>query len=270
MNKKISLGILFVVCILGISMISAGWFTGNVITGNVKNSSSYHSADYNHDWKISGTEYNRVASYWRAGNYYCNSKGYDGYASGKGSHNCSYHSADYNKDWKISNSEYLRVKVYFKDSQGYYINKEGFDGFAACNSCSGKCQNGVCVPKHTCTDSDGGLNYGVKGNISESAIGGSILFKDNCSLIQGKNLLNEMYCTNEGQLGSLKVYDCSLEGKVCQDGACVSSSSGEVTYPAIGRYFHPADTNKDWKISMGEYASYKSLIGVENCNQDHL
>ncbi len=85
-----------------------------------------------------------------------------------------------------------------------------------------------------------------------------------------KNVLNEMYCTNEGQLGSLKVYDCSLEGKVCQDGACVSSSSGEVTYPAIGRYFHPADTNKDWKISMGEYASYKSLIGVENCNQDHL
>ncbi len=43
MNKKISLGILFVVGILGISLISTGWFTGNAVS---QSGSAYAEGKY--------------------------------------------------------------------------------------------------------------------------------------------------------------------------------------------------------------------------------
>jgi hypothetical protein len=106
---------------------------------------SFHSADYNQDWKIDATEFNRVQAHWRAGEYHVDSSGSDGYAPGSGSHDGSFHSADYNNDWEIDNSEKLRVEVYWKDPLGYVINSEGFDGFAACSSCSNGCEGGACI-----------------------------------------------------------------------------------------------------------------------------
>ncbi len=67
--------------------------------------SHYHSADYDKNWIINGTEMNRVLSYWRAGAYYVNAGGSDGYAAGVGSHAGTPHSADTNGDWVIDTAE---------------------------------------------------------------------------------------------------------------------------------------------------------------------
>ena len=95
----------------------------------------YHSADYNHDWKIDNTEYNRVLAYWRAGGYHPDPSGLDGFAAGfdansQNSKCPTYHSADYNHDWKIDNTEYNRVLAYWR-AGGYHPDPYGLDGFAA-------------------------------------------------------------------------------------------------------------------------------------------
>jgi CSLREA domain-containing protein len=56
-----------------------GYAPGSGSTG----SAPRHSADYREPyWVIDGTELNRVLSYWRAGSYYANAQGADGYAPG--------------------------------------------------------------------------------------------------------------------------------------------------------------------------------------------
>jgi len=52
--------------------------------------------------------------------------------------------------------------------------------------------------------------------------------------------------------------------------ASITGNVIKLNQDRYGKYYHPADTNKDWKISMAEYISYKSSIGAKNCNQDHL
>lgn len=82
-----------------------------------------------------------------------------------------------------------------------------------------------------CTDSDGGLNYYVKGEVYYQ----NQLFIDGC-LQTGGDLANpilsgevvEQYCL-DGKLES-KNYMCP---NGCKDGACIKSSSTEVTYQGV-------------------------------------
>ncbi len=73
----------------------------------------------------------------------------------------------------------------------------------------------------SCTDSDGGLNYGVRGTVNF----GDFSFGDQCGMhfdnnpSDNPNLLNEKYCS--GEMPAESLFDCSVEGKVCEDGACV-------------------------------------------------
>ncbi len=82
----------------------------------------------------------------------------------------------------------------------------------------------VCSRNIICSDSDGGLNYYLKGNVSGN-IGsgypdGLAFYPDLC--LNSTSLI-ERYCTTSFTNFSFG-YTCSSEGKVCQDGACVSVS----------------------------------------------
>jgi len=95
----------------------------------------YHSADYRLPyWVIDGTEVNRVLAYWRAGDYYVEPMGHDGYAPGAGSTAGHRHAADYLvPHWEIGGSEANRALAYWRDG-GYRVDASGDDGYAAASS----------------------------------------------------------------------------------------------------------------------------------------
>lgn len=67
----------------------------------------------------------------------------------------------------------------------------------------------------SCTDTDGGLKYNVKGTISGYYRNQAYTYTDSCT----GDLLTEYYCltTNYGY----QYYNCLYAGKKCIDGACV-------------------------------------------------
>ncbi|MEK6982076.1 MAG: hypothetical protein AABX38_04055 [Candidatus Micrarchaeota archaeon] len=71
-----------------------------------------------------------------------------------------------------------------------------------------------------CTDSDGGINYAVKGTAKR----GSELGTDYCFSSSSK-IVREYYCTSNGAIGSQN-YTCS---NICSDGKCSSSSTSSVS-----------------------------------------
>ncbi|MDP2947380.1 MAG: hypothetical protein Q8N88_04655, partial [Nanoarchaeota archaeon] len=93
--------------------------------------------------------------------------------------------------------------------------------------CSNGCSDGACLEENqtaSCTDSDGGLNYYVKGNTTNvKHLGGNWDEEDKCE----GNLLNEYYCeitSFEGSIlnqGRVEVYQCS---NGCSDGACLEEN----------------------------------------------
>jgi len=88
-------------------------------------------------------------------------------------------------------------------------------------SCPNGCSNGACAqpPYITCTDSDGGQNYSVKGTVSR--VGYTSNFVDNCS---DQHTLTEYYCNNVNT-PSIKSYVCPNN---CVDGACVTTCGNGV------------------------------------------
>ena len=78
-----------------------------------------------------------------------------------------------------------------------------------------QCTNGACVSTASCSDSDGGLNYDLKGTCNN---GTSV--QDYCS---GTNTLKEYRCIERDCM--ISSYDCSSVGKVCSDGVCISGSN---------------------------------------------
>lgn len=78
---------------------------------------------------------------------------------------------------------------------------------------------GMAIAQPNCTDSDGGLNYGVKGTVIYNLNGDVV--NDYC---HANGNLIENYCGDTGILGGYP-YDCSREGKICVDGACVANTT---------------------------------------------
>ncbi len=82
-------------------------------------------------------------------------------------------------------------------------------------SCSKGCSNGACIgegiERPSCTDSDGGKDFFVKGTIKDNSgeINEDFCFNDND--------LNEYYCISDGTKGGI-YYPCP---NGCEDGACV-------------------------------------------------
>ena len=90
--------------------------------------------------------------------------------------------------------------------------------------CDYKCEDGACIPKPEpkCTDSDGGMDYSVKGKvIVENIIGNSGEFEDEC--LDSERVM-ENYCgPGEGRYEGLEVakatiYTCP---NGCSNGVCI-------------------------------------------------
>lgn len=125
-KKVFNFGAIALIVLFSVGFVSAGWFSDlfglgnkNTITGNVINSygnntispaGNYHPADTNQDFIVSGSEYNRILGFLRAGVYYCNPEGVDGYAIVVGNRDCGCHGSDLDCDWKISQEEADNVK----------------------------------------------------------------------------------------------------------------------------------------------------------------
>ena len=91
-------------------------------------------------------------------------------------------------------------------------------------SCDYLCEEGACIlkPKPKCTDTDEGIDYGIKGKvITENIPGNSGEFEDKC--LDSEELM-ENYCgSGEGYYEGLEVakvtmYKCPNR---CQDGVCI-------------------------------------------------
>ncbi len=116
--------------------------------------------------------------------------------------------------------------------------------------CPNGCSNGACVntttpvQNVTCTDSDGGLNYYVKGNITATGGSFSVPYQDydKCGPMFGDvvqpNVLNEHFCMTGGPNNEL--YTCP---NGCVDGACVNASAPVEPTPSCGENYKIRATN---------------------------
>ena len=130
------------------------------------------------------------------------------------------------------------------------------------------CNNGACVKSTntttnaTCTDSDGGLNYYVKGNVS---IGSSTVSVDFC---HGDGItLDEEYCYNSTNSGS-KEYICP---NGCSNGACVQSTTNQTANYIIERnidnfVFTRTSFMSDWSLNSCEFFEFDN--GIESLPSD--
>jgi len=124
-------------------------------------------------------------------------------------------------------------------------------------TCPNGCKDGSCVggEETTCTDSDGGLNYWVKGKIY---VNGEYHNEDKCTSPYDGSL-NEWYC--DGGMQNVKNYKC-LYG--CLDGACVQGQPkvSEVSFTPAS----PVDSLE--RISSVGVGEPFALYGVINYGPD--
>jgi len=101
-----------------------------------------HSADFQAaTFFVDGTEINRPLAYWRAGGYFREPLGADGFAPTNaplaGSTNLGLHSADFQgPPWVIDGTELNRVLAYWR-AGGYELNAQGLDGYAPLGTSAG-------------------------------------------------------------------------------------------------------------------------------------
>lgn len=111
-------------------------------------------------------------------------------------------------------------------------------------------ENGACKSAQTtvCTDSDGGLDYSVKGDVS---LNGVYLDSDWCIETNDGSLLNEKYCINNSVSGT-KYYFCP---HICSGGACIekpicTDSDGGNDYYTKGTVVNfPPENTSSWTDS---------------------
>ena len=89
---------------------------------------------------------------------------------------------------------------------------------------NGDCRDNYCHPEEieevTCSDTDSGINYGIKGTVTSNYIGGTDRsWYDYCS----GNTLNEYYCTSDNEVGQDSTHYCPYG---CSNGVCLSSTLG--------------------------------------------
>jgi hypothetical protein len=88
------------------------------------------------------------------------------------------------------------------------------------------CSSGSCVTAPTCTDSDGGKNYEIRGSISPAGI------FDTCNAISPA-YVTEFYCDANSANGySSENHYCGT-GNTCEDGACIPYTASETCSDGI-------------------------------------
>jgi hypothetical protein len=137
------------------------------------------------------------------------------------------------------------IVEYYCGSNNRCTTKNNYCSLLGYRSCSnGACNNGTnSTVNATCTDTDGGNNPYLKG----TAVKGTQSNVDYCS---NSNLLIEQYCLNNNLAAT--TVTCSLYGKVCSNGACVTGNNNTVTTTTM----YPTTT-----LPINN-SSYRSLLGV--------
>lgn len=127
---------------------SEGEGEGNLLDGEIQEGSvegdmssdgegepicTYHSADYNKNWRIELQELLRVIQFFNSFGYHCQPGTEDGYAPGTGATNCKPHDSDFYQgvSWSIELQELLRLIQFFNFTGSYYhCDPNTEDGFA--------------------------------------------------------------------------------------------------------------------------------------------
>lgn len=131
----------------------------------------------------------------------------------------------------------------------------------------------------TCSDSDGGRNYGLRGTTTgQTFTGGIHTINDGCIISDSINdsinngWLRETYC--DGNIANFDDYDCSAEGKICQDGACVipptpTCGDGIINQESEecddGNIFNNDDCNNLCKLSQCSVTIGNSIYTLNPC-----
>jgi eight-cysteine-cluster-containing protein len=87
--------------------------------------------------------------------------------------------------------------------------------------CPYGCSDGVCLKQQTaptCTDTDGGYGFTVKGIVSGYQNGYPYSYTDSCN---STTLLNEWYCS--GTTPQVYQYSCAMSSTTCSNGACAQT-----------------------------------------------
>ncbi|MDD5193538.1 MAG: LamG domain-containing protein [Candidatus Nanoarchaeia archaeon] len=118
--------------------------------------------------------------------------------------------------------------------------------------CPNGCSDGACISEPTCTDSDGGQDYYVKGTVSY----GNWSKTDRCGLYDDNPSndstdLNEFYCRSDGEPVE-EVYKCP---NGCSDGKCLTPQP-EVCPVLINRVKNPTDFVEGYR---GYKLNYNSI-----------
>ncbi len=108
---------------------------------------------------------------------------------------------------------------------GYYDSDPCLEWSSVTSCPSGQtCSNGQCVVP-PCTDTDGGINYFVRGTTSNA----NTSFTDQCS----GSYLYEYYCANATVITSTRVLCTSLGNYQCQNGACIPTNITNTSMPDL-------------------------------------
>lgn len=146
--------------------------------------------------------------------------------------------------------------IYERYCSGIYIYDEVIE-------CENGCSNGACINETTtCTDSDGGIDYYVKGNVTGITKDGDAyeredvcqkdLYPDNPNLL---NTIEERYCS-VGTFGTYH-YVCP---NGCQDGVCVSGA----TVCSDGTSYGQCSTTKPKYCANGTFVDNCEICGCDN------
>jgi len=242
MKKSVAI---LLILIFSVSLISAGWFGDfwNKVTGRIVDYSCIDS-DGGKDYYKKGTT---VGLYWEDTinegplNYY------DG---------CSF------CDSNMENCKYV-----FE----YFCREDGsVDGLEYV--CPNGCENGACIEEEeSCTDSDGGKNYYVKGYVTyKGYVKGGELVKeyDKCAkdVVTGEDVLQEKYCPPEGGIGTID-YKCP---NGCENGVCISvppeENKKDLTKYSEKEVFLISD--KNWKDVL-PIIPLTTWTGNESCQKGY-
>jgi hypothetical protein len=147
----------------------------------------YHSADYRPPfWQVDESEVNRILGYWRAGGYYPEPRGFDGFAPTNSppppsSTNAGLHSADYRDTrWMMDGQEVNRVLAYWR-AGGYAVDPSGFDGYAAAAGpglrAEGKAAEGVSITQSSGGGYDPGGYVTISNEFSTTGVVRSLLWR---------------------------------------------------------------------------------------------
>jgi hypothetical protein len=130
------------------------------------------------------------------------------------------------------------------------------------NSYTSTKQSYKCIQaNYSCIDSDKGVNYSVKGEVTTYLNGGIQYYLDYCN---DAAILNESYC--EENIASTVIRDCGMEGKVCSDGACVEEQIVAECGNGIQDIGEQCDGNARAISASCQYFGYAS--GTLGCKSD--